>query len=284
MSWLRFQNRQADQGIEAAIWQLKKISRRRKNSTFLIRKSVGPRQLLPEVDSFTLARLILQNVTSLEKEAEKFVCEGFATGQALVPVDISRRCQFTCWVIRKCWTLNHFTSQDESLDEKQVFQIYYGFQRQLLTCRVYHLLASITWEKLNCLESVWTCDRRIRFLRCPVQDWKMLYRWSCSTVSWKKGLASTIERRIRAGINWKLEEGAINTFSDNLRNLPSWLLPERARGSKLTLLFVQVPSWLLLTQQGKCWRPQVIYPVKPASARQIEAKERFSRPDRSIQW
>ena len=32
-----------------------------------------------EAGLFPLARLILQNVTSLEKEAEKFVCEGFAT-------------------------------------------------------------------------------------------------------------------------------------------------------------------------------------------------------------
>ena len=34
-----------------------------------------------EAGLFPLARLILQNVADLEKEAEKFVCEGFATGK-----------------------------------------------------------------------------------------------------------------------------------------------------------------------------------------------------------
>ena len=34
-----------------------------------------------EAGLFPLARLILQNVAGLEKEAEKFVCEGFATSQ-----------------------------------------------------------------------------------------------------------------------------------------------------------------------------------------------------------
>ncbi|MPQ55006.1 RNA-binding transcriptional accessory protein, partial [Citrobacter sp. NMI7905_11] len=34
-----------------------------------------------EAGLFPLARLILQNIVDLEKEAEKFVCEGFATGK-----------------------------------------------------------------------------------------------------------------------------------------------------------------------------------------------------------
>ncbi|HHK7019540.1 TPA: Tex-like N-terminal domain-containing protein [Streptococcus pneumoniae] len=52
-----------------------------------------------EAGLFPLARLILQNIVDLEKEAEKFVCEGFATGKEALTVEkrsaisIARRLQ-----------------------------------------------------------------------------------------------------------------------------------------------------------------------------------------------
>ena len=53
-----------------------------KNSIFLTRKSVGPRQPLPvKLGLFPPCSLDFAQRADLEKEAEKFVYEGFATGQ-----------------------------------------------------------------------------------------------------------------------------------------------------------------------------------------------------------
>jgi len=83
-----------------------------------------------EAELFPLARLILQNVDGLEKEAEKFVCEGFATGQEALAgaVDIlvealSEDVTLRSMTYQEVLRHSKLTSQvkDESLDEKQVF-------------------------------------------------------------------------------------------------------------------------------------------------------------------
>ena len=87
----------------------------------------------------------MQNVADLEKEAEKFVCEGFATGKEALAgaVDIlvealSEDVTLRSMTYQEVLRHSKLTSQvkDESLDEKQVFQIYYDFQRQLEICKV----------------------------------------------------------------------------------------------------------------------------------------------------
>ena len=59
----------------------------------------------------------------------------------------------------------------------------------------------------------------------------------------RKKVSPAIERRIRTELTEKAEEGAIQLFSDNLRNL---LLVAPLKGTRgfrdLTLPFVQVPS------------------------------------------
>ena len=82
---------------------------------------------------------------TLEKEAEAFVCEGFKTPQEALAgaVDIlvealSEDVHLRSMTYQEVLRRSKITSQvkDESLDEKQVFQIYYDSQKQLQTCKV----------------------------------------------------------------------------------------------------------------------------------------------------
>ena len=84
-----------------------------------------------EAGLFPLARLILQNVSDLEKEAEAFVCEGFSSGKEALAgaVDIlvealSEDPTLRAIAYREVLENSKITSQvkDESLDEKLVFQ------------------------------------------------------------------------------------------------------------------------------------------------------------------
>ena len=202
-----------------------------------------------EAGLFPLARLILQNVADLEKEAEKFVCEGFATGKEALSgsVDIlvealSEDVTLRAMTYQEVLRHSKLTSQvkDESLDEKQVFQIYYDFSEIVGNMQGYRTLALNRGEKLGVL---------------------------------KVG----IERRIRTELTEKAEEGAIQLFSDNLRNL---LLVAPLKG-RVVLGFDPAfrtgAKLAVVDATGKMLTTHVIYPVKPASARQIEeAKKELS--------
>ncbi|CXF99278.1 S1 RNA-binding domain-containing protein [Streptococcus pneumoniae] len=111
-----------------------------------------------EAGLFPLARLILQNIVDLEKEAEKFVCEGFATGKEALTgaVDIlvealSEDVTLRSMTYQEVLRHSKLTSQakDESLDEKQVFQIYYDFSETVGTMQGYRTLALNRGEKLG---------------------------------------------------------------------------------------------------------------------------------------
>ncbi|KXT99462.1 Transcription accessory protein (S1 RNA-binding domain) [Streptococcus mitis] len=114
-----------------------------------------------EAGLFPLARLILQNVTDLEKEAEKFVCEGFATGKEALAgaVDIlvealSEDVTLRSMTYQEVLRHSKLTSQvkDESPDEKQVFQIYYDFSETVGNMQGYRTLALNRGEKLGVLK------------------------------------------------------------------------------------------------------------------------------------
>ena len=86
----------------------------------------------------------MQNVTDLEKEAEKFVCEGFATGKEALAgaVDIlvealSEDVNLRAMTYQEVLRHSKLTSQSRmKVSMKAGFQIYYDFQRQLEICRV----------------------------------------------------------------------------------------------------------------------------------------------------
>lgn len=114
-----------------------------------------------EAGLFPLARFILQNAKNLEKEAENFLSENFTSPEAALAgaVDIlvealSEDTKLRSWTYNEIWNYSHITStvKDQSLDDKEVFQIYYDFSDKISKMQGYRTLALNRGEKLGILK------------------------------------------------------------------------------------------------------------------------------------
>ncbi|NQN67158.1 RNA-binding transcriptional accessory protein [Streptococcus suis] len=232
-----------------------------------------------EAGLFPLARLILQNVADLEEQAEGFICEGFDTAQACLAgaVDIlveaiSEDNKLRAWVYHEVQTNSSLTSElkDQEADEKEVFQIYYDFSEKVAKMQGYKTLAINRGEKLGILKVSFehNLDKMVRFfeLRFPKSN---SYIKDVIQQAIKKKILPAMERRIRTELTEEAEEGAIQLFSKNLRNL---LLVSPLKG-KVVLGFDPAfrtgAKLAVVDQTGKLLTTQVIYPVEPAGQRQI---------------
>lgn len=232
-----------------------------------------------EAGLFPLARLILQNVADLEEQAAGFICEGFDTAQACLAgaVDIlveaiSEDNKLRAWVYHEVQTNSSLTSElkDQEADEKEVFQIYYDFSEKVMKMQGYKTLAINRGEKLGVLKVSFehNVDKMVRFfeLRFPQSN---SYIKDVIQQAIKKKILPAMERRIRTELTEEAEEGAIQLFSKNLRNL---LLVSPLKG-KVVLGFDPAfrtgAKLAVVDQTGKLLTTQVIYPVEPAGQRQI---------------
>ncbi|RRR50045.1 RNA-binding transcriptional accessory protein [Streptococcus suis] len=232
-----------------------------------------------EAGLFPLARLILQNVADLEEQAARFICEGFDTAQACLAgaVDIlveaiSEDNKLRAWVYHEVQTNSSLTSElkDQEADEKEVFQIYYDFSEKVAKMQGYKTLAINRGEKLGILKVSFehNVDKMVRFfeLRFPQTN---SYIKDVIQQAIKKKILPAMERRIRTELTEEAEEGAIQLFSKNLRNL---LLVSPLKG-KVVLGFDPAfrtgAKLAVVDQTGKLLTTQVIYPVEPAGQRQI---------------
>lgn len=232
-----------------------------------------------EAGLFPLARLILQNVADLEEQAASFISEGFDTAQACLAgaVDIlveaiSEDNKLRAWVYHEVQTNSSLTSElkDQEADEKEVFQIYYDFSEKVGKMQGYKTLAINRGEKLGVLKVSFehNVDKMIRFfeLRFPQSN---SYIKDVIQQAIKKKILPAMERRIRTELTEEAEEGAIQLFSKNLRNL---LLVSPLKG-KVVLGFDPAfrtgAKLAVVDQTGKLLTTQVIYPVEPAGQRQI---------------
>ncbi|MBO4130589.1 RNA-binding transcriptional accessory protein [Streptococcus suis] len=232
-----------------------------------------------EAGLFPLARLILQNVADLEEQAAGFICEGFDTAQACLAgaVDIlveaiSEDNKLRAWVYHEVQTNSSLSSElkDQEADEKEVFQIYYDFSEKVAKMQGYKTLAINRGEKLGILKVSFehNVDKMVRFfeLRFPQSN---SYIKDVIQQAIKKKILPAMERRIRTELTEEAEEGAIQLFSKNLRNL---LLVSPLKG-KVVLGFDPAfrtgAKLAVVDQTGKLLTTQVIYPVEPAGQRQI---------------
>ncbi|VEH34410.1 transcription accessory protein [Streptococcus equi subsp. equi] len=121
-----------------------------------------------------LARLILQNAQDLETKAEAFITEGFSDPQAALAgaVDIlveamSEDSRLRSWTYNEIWKYSRITSslKEASLDDKQVFQIYYAFSETVSNMQGYRTLALNRGEKLGVLKVSFEhhIDKMLRF-------------------------------------------------------------------------------------------------------------------------
>ena len=237
-----------------------------------------------EAGLFPLARLILQNLPDLEKEAQTFVCEGFETPEACLAgaVDIlteaiSEDTKLRAWTYQEILQYSAILSslKDQVADEKLVFQIYYDFSEKISKMQGYRTLALNRGEKIGALKISFEhdLDKILRFfaIRFPQKN---SYIEEAISQAVKKKILPAMERRIRTELTEDAEAGAISLFSENLRNL---LLVPPLKGKTVLGFdpaFRTGAKLAVVDATGKLLTTQVIYPVKPASAGQIaQAKE-----------
>ena len=228
---------------------------------------------------FPLARLILQNVSDLEKQAETFVNKTFPTAEKALTgaIDIliealSDDTKLRSWTYNEIWTNSFILSKvkDQELDEKKVFQIYYDFSEKVAKIQDYRVLALNRGEKLGVLKVYFEhkLDKMARFFEARFKE-KSSRIEQVVQAALKKKILPAMERRIRAELTEEAEDGAIKLFSDNLRNL---LMIPPLKG-KVVLGFDPAfrtgAKLAVVDQTGKLIMTQVIYPVPPASQSKI---------------
>lgn len=227
-----------------------------------------------------LARFILQDITDLEQKAEGFVTTGFPTAKEALAgaVDIlveaiSEDGQLRAWTYQEIQNHSFITSRlkDQELDSKQVFEIYYEFSEKVGAMQGYRTLALNRGEKLGVLKVSFehNIDKIIRFFEVRFKV-KNTYITEVIQQAVKKKILPAMERRIRAELTEKAEEGAIQLFSENLKNL---LLIPPLKG-RVVLGFDPAfrtgAKLAVVDETGKMLTTQVIYPVVPAKPSQIE--------------
>ena len=241
-----------------------------------------------EAGLFPLARMILQDQKDLERATEEFLSEAFPTVKDAISgaIDILVEAiaedpqlrNLTYQEIRK-HSLITSSLKDESKDEKQVFQIYYDFSEKIANMQGYRTLALNRGEKLGVLKVGFEhpVDRLIRHFEARFKS-KNSYIEEVINQALKKKMLPAMERRIRTELTEVAEDGAIQLFSENLRHL---LLIAPLKG-RVVLGFDPAfrtgAKLAVVDQTGKMLTTQVIYPVAPAKAAQIEAaKEELKR-------
>ncbi len=237
-----------------------------------------------EAGLFPLARLILQNKASLEKEAQAFVTEGFETAEKalagacdILIESFSEDNRLRSWVYNEIWSYSSITStvKDEDADDKKTFQIYYDFSEKVGKIQGYRILALNRGEKLGILKVGFdhNTDKMIRFMASRFKN-KNAYIDDVISKTIKKKIVPAMERRIHSELTESAEDGAIELFSENLRNL---LLVSPLKG-KMVLGFDPAfrtgAKLAVVDQTGKLMTTQVIYPVPPASQAKIEQSKK----------
>lgn len=237
-----------------------------------------------EAGLFPLARLILQNKASLEEEAQAFVCDGFETvdkaiaGACEILIEsFSEDNRLRSWVYNEIWSYSSIISsvKDETADDKKTFQIYYDFSEKVSKMQGYRILALNRGEKLGILKVGFdhNTDKMIRFMASRFKN-RNAYIDDVISKTIKKKIVPAMERRIHSQLTESAEDGAIELFSENLRNL---LLVSPLKG-KMVLGFDPAfrtgAKLAVVDQTGKLMTTQVIYPVAPASQAKIEQSKK----------
>ena len=237
-----------------------------------------------EAGLFPLARLILQDATNLKEEAEKLTSEAFPTAEVALAgaVDIlteaiSEDTKLRAWTYHEIQTNSSIVSslKDGDLDEKQVFQIYYDFSEKVATMQGYRTLALNRGEKQGVLKVGFehNLEKILRFFEVRFKV-KNAYILEAIQQAVKKKIVPAMERRIRTELTEAAEDGAIQLFSENLRNL---LLIAPLKG-RVVLGFDPAfrtgAKLAVVDATGKMLTTHVIYPVAPAKPAQIEASKK----------
>ncbi|WEV45386.1 Tex family protein [Streptococcaceae bacterium ESL0687] len=234
---------------------------------------------------FPLAKLIMQNVSDIEEQAENFINDKVKTSKAalegavaILSEAISEDVKLRNWTLSEIRNNSHLISKvkDEILDEKKVFLMYYDFDNAISKLPNYRVLALNRGEKLGILSVKFAnnSDKIERFFETRFNARGNKYLNLAIKDSIKKKIVPAMERQLRNEMTEAAEDSAIELFSENLRNL---LLVAPLKG-KVVLGFDPAfrtgAKLAVVDATGKLLETKVIYPVKPAKAAEIEAAKK----------
>lgn len=229
---------------------------------------------------FPLAQLIVKNAANIEAEAENFTNETFATpakalqgAMDILAEAISEDAKLRSWLLSevKQNSLLESSLKDSSLDDKKVFQIYYEFAEKVSELPNHRVLALNRGEKMGILSVKFDNneDKILRFFENRFAARNNKYMSLAIKEAVKKKLLPAMERAVRAELTEKAEDAAIEVFGENLKNL---LLVAPLKGRTVMGFdpaYRTGAKLAIVDATGKLLTTTVIYPVKPANARQI---------------
>lgn len=232
-------------------------------------------QTFPESDIETEARKYINPEEELETTADVL-----AGAHEILAESTSDSAKFRSWI--RHYTLNNglirSEVKDEEADLKGVFQIYYDFTEPLKKLASHQVLALNRGEKEEILNVKIEVDEERIFeylfdetIPETALSGAIALVQEANEDSYKRFIQPAIERELRSSLTEEAEDQAIDVFGENLRNL----LLQAPLKNKVILgfdpAFRSGCKLAAIDETGKLLGVDVIYPHKPASAKQRAA-------------
>ena len=228
------------------------------------------------------------SVSPLEKAAE-FINEKVETKEAalagaheIIAQEVSDQASFREF-IRKYSRYNAKLTtklKDENLDETKVYQMYYDFSEGILKLPEHRILAINRAEKEGVLSVKLVIDEApvIRYMSqrtidTELPEAKRELVQAAIIDSYKRFIGPAIERELRNEATERADQQAIQVFGDNLRHL---LLQPPLKGRVVLGLdpaYRTGCKLAVINETGRVLDKAVIYPHKPANAKQRAASK-----------
>ena len=245
------------------------------------------------LEPLALDLLSLKGVYDVEASAKAYISEEVETiedallgAHEIMAETFGDEAEFRTWI--RDFTLNNAVLKTalkkEELDVRQVYEMYYEFTQTVKTMQGHRVLAINRAEKEDVIkvdiivdeDRIATYfDRKIvgnqthapsvEYVRCAYLD------------AYKRFIKPAIEREVRNELSEKAEEGAINVFGENLRNL---LLQAPLKGRVVMGFDPAYRSGCKLAivdETGKVLKIKVIYPHAASQSRMDEAAVVFKK-------
>ncbi|WP_141556373.1 Tex family protein [Bacillus pseudomycoides] len=205
-----------------------------------------------------------------EKEVQS-AQEALQGAQDIIAELISDNAAYRSWIRNVTFKKGMIASsvKDEEKDEKNIYEMYYGYEEPLQKIVPHRVLAMNRGEKEEILKAsvVPPIEEIVRFLHKKVihdvSSESADYVQLAIEDGYKRLIQPSIEREIRKELTEKAEEQAIHIFSENLRNL---LLQPPMKGK---VVLAVDPAYrtgcklAVVDDTGKVLHIDVIYPHPP---------------------
>ncbi|MBH8599530.1 MULTISPECIES: Tex family protein [unclassified Thermoactinomyces] len=223
-----------------------------------------------------LARIMLQveDQDEIEQSADEFVSEenevnsreeALQGAMDILAEELSEDAEIRKWVREFTWKTGMLVSKAKDPEVRSVYEMYYEFSEPVHKMPSHRILAVNRGEREEILKVKITVDeeeihrRLLRWFPIPAHD----FLQAVAQDSYKRLIAPSIEREVRAQMTEQAEEQAIRIFSENLRHL---LLQPPVRG-KMVLgvdpAYRTGCKWAVVADTGKMLEVGVIYPTPP---------------------